>query len=184
MTATTLISLAALGLMLTACADDATPALNTSGLKLEDASLGQTPNVHRFGKYLLAGQPSAEDFKLAKEQGIKRVINMRHEQEIKDLGEPKLVKSLGMDYVSIPWSAPEEMTDALIEETRKAFSDVDTPTLIHCGSANRVGALWMIWRALDGGLQANEAMEEAKRVGLKSQGYASRALNYIGVNRK
>ena len=120
---------------------------------------------------------------MLRRQGIKRVINMRHEQEINGLGEPALVKSLGMTYVSIPWSAPEELTDALIEKARKLFSEVDTPTLIHCGSANRVGALWMIWRALDGALDANEAMKEARRVGLRTQPYATRALNYIGVNR-
>ena len=39
---------------------------------------------------------------------------------------------------------------------------------IHCGSANRVGAVWLVKRVLQDGWTVPKATEEAKMIGLRS----------------
>ena len=53
------------------------------------------------------------------------------------------------------------------------------PAFIHCASANRVGAFWMIRRVLVDGWTVNEADEEATRVGLHSAVLRQFARDYI-----
>ena len=50
--------------------------------------------------------------------------------------------------------------------------------ILHCSSANRVGAVWLAHRVLDGGLKYNEALSEAKTVGLKLPAYEERVKEY------
>ena len=59
------------------------------------------------------------------------------------------------------------------------FNTVERPALVHCGSANRVGAVYLPWRVLDGGLSVEDALAEAKVVGLKTPMYETKALDYI-----
>ena len=51
--------------------------------------------------------------------------------------------------------------------------------LLHCASSNRVGAVWLAYRALDGGLSIEEAKAEAKIVGLKSPALEAKAIDYV-----
>lgn len=47
----------------------------------------------------------------------------------------------------------------------------NAPLLIHCGSANRVGAMWALYRALKG-IPEEIALEEARTIGLQSDSEA------------
>ena len=58
------------------------------------------------------------------------------------------------------------------------------PVFIHCASANRVGAFWMIRRVLVDGWRLEKAEEEANRVGLRSPHLRSFAHSYIERHRK
>ena len=73
------------------------------------------------------------------------------------------------------------MTDEKISEIRKLLSDTNNqPMILHCKSANRVGAVWMIYRVLDEGWDYDQALKEAKEVvGLRSPGLEKRAKEYI-----
>jgi hypothetical protein len=51
--------------------------------------------------------------------------------------------------------------------------------MLHCGSANRVGAIWLAHRVLNDGVELQTAREEAKEVGLRTVGYEQRALQFI-----
>ena len=44
------------------------------------------------------------------------------------------------------------------------------PAYIHCGSANRVGAMWFIKRVQQDGWDTQRAMAEAETIGLRSEG--------------
>ena len=73
-----------------------------------------------------------------------------------------------MTYVHIPittFSITEEKVEQLAELLANAE---DAPVLLHCGSSNRVGGLWYIYRALYDGLSEEEAMEEGVEHGLRS----------------
>ena len=75
-----------------ACAEDTKQDLKSKKPpKLEACKLGTTYNVHRLGKIYLAGQPSTDDFAIArkKEAAKLRCIGIRK------LGKSKLLSSLG-----------------------------------------------------------------------------------------
>lgn len=154
-------------------------AEDTSAPELESIQLGDTRNVHSFRKNLLCGQPSAEDFAEAKERGIKVVVTLRTKGEV-DWDEPGLVKGLGLEFHQFGFRAPETLTDAVFDGSLKILADAKSkPVMLHCGSANRVGAVWLAHRVLNSGLSIENARREAAVVGLRTAGYEERALNYI-----
>ena len=157
-------------LCLTACVSSPT---------LETRELGGTPNVHALDTVWLAGQPSQSDFGQAKAAGIKTVINLRQAGEFTAFDEEQVVTSLGLQYIALPWRGPNELTDEVFDRTRELLRSVEQPVLLHCGSANRVGAVWLPWRVLDGGLTFEEALEEAHTVGLRTEAYEAKARDYV-----
>ena len=56
------------------------------------------------------------------------------------------------------------------------------PMMMHCGSANRVGAIWLIYRVLDEGWTYEDALKDAESVGLRSAELTERAKKYIEAN--
>ena len=68
----------------------------------------------------------------------------------------------------------------MLDRTREVLSDHERkPILVHCASANRVGAVWLAHRVLDDGLAYEAALAEAKTVGLKAPALEQRAKEYI-----
>lgn len=152
--------------------------------KLEPYECGSVQRLHTLGNIFLASQPSEEDFAHAKDQGIKTVVTYRKEGEI-EWDEEAVVTNLGMEFVAIPWNGPEELTDEVFDETRELLKDESKqPLLLHCGSANRVGGVWIAYRVLDDGLTIDQAVEEAKTVGLKTPAYEEKAKDYIARMQK
>ena len=148
------------------------------------ARLGSTPNVHAYGSTLMCGQPSPDDFVEAKKRGFRVVISLRQPNEI-NWNEAATVRQLGMQFHSVPFRAPDTLTDRVFDETRRLLRESGkSPVLLHCGSANRVGAIWMAFRALDHGIALGDAEKEAQRIGLRTDAYRRRALSYIERQRR
>lgn len=152
--------------------------------KLEPYECGEIARLHTFQGIFLASQPSPADFEQARKGGVKTVINIRHPEEIKEFDEAKVVADLGLAYHNPAWNGPEELTDAVFDELRGLLRTVEKPILFHCSSANRVGAIWLAYRVLDDGLGVEDALVEAKTVGLKSPDYEARAKAYIQRNQE
>lgn len=147
--------------------------------KLEACEIGKTYNVHRFEKIYLAGQPSADDFAIAKKDGIRTVINLRTPGEMR-FDEKAVLKELDMEYLYLPFAAPDTLKDEIFEKSLKVLSDEKKqPVLLHCASANRVGAIWLAHRVLADNVPYDKALKEAKEVGLKFPPYEARARAYI-----
>ena len=147
--------------------------------KIREADLGDTANVHATGNLYLSGQPSPRAVKTLKDRGIQHVITLRQEGEV-DWDEAALMKRAGIRFTEIPFGPPESLTPGVFEEVRDILGDVgDTPTLLHCGSANRVGAVWLAHRVLDQGVSLDVALAEATEVGLRSPEYERLARLYI-----
>lgn len=170
-----------------------TACLNADRKKAEDhvaaadeltpCTCGSISRLHTLNGIYLAGQPTPGDFAQARKDGVKTVINLRHPTEIKEFNEEQVVEAEGLHYVSIPFKEPAELTDAVFEAVRHKLKTAPRPILMHCGSANRVGAVWLPYRVLDGGLTYEEALAEAKIVGLKSSDYENTARAYIDSHR-
>ncbi len=147
--------------------------------KLQPAELGSTRNVHSFGTILLCGQPTAEDFAESKKRGIKVIVTLRSDGEI-DWDEPATIKELGLDFHQLGFRAPTTLTDAIFDDSLKILADAkNKPVMLHCASANRVGAIWFAHRVLNDRISIDDARREAKTVGLRTPGYEIKALAYI-----
>ena len=57
------------------------------------------------------------------------------------------------------------------------------PLFINCGSANRVGAMWLIKRMVIDKWAQDKAVEEAKAIGLRSAALEKWALDYLAKRR-
>jgi uncharacterized protein (TIGR01244 family) len=124
-----------------------------------------------------AGQPAAAVLPRLGTLGFKTVINLRTAAETGPANEKELVESRGLRYVSVPIT-PASFSLADVEAVQQVLDDPAAgPVLLHCASANRVGATWAAvlvrrGKSLDEALAAGRAagmhspsMEEAvKRV--------------------
>ena len=116
---------------------------------------------------------------IAKKRGIKTVITLREKNEI-DWDEAAALEQLELNFYQLGFRAPDSLTPTLIEKTVKIMGDPKrTPVMLHCASANRVGALWLAHRVLNDKLDIATARKEAKIVGLRTPAYEERVLSYI-----
>lgn len=150
-------------------------------VKIVTAKLGGTPNVHRRDGLFFGGQFSAEDIATLKANNIKRVVTLRTDGEI-DWDEQAALKAAGIEFLKVPFGSPETLTDDVFERTRELFGDKSKTTLIHCGSANRVGSVWVPFRVLDEGASVETALAEAKEIGLRAKSIEEKAIDYIRRN--
>ena len=142
------------------------------------AELGGTKNVHQRDNLYFGGQFSSDDIATLQAKNIKRVMTLRTDGEI-DWDEQAALKSAGIEFLRVPFGSPEELTDDVFDRTREFFKDKSQTTLIHCGSANRVGSVWLPFRVLDEGASIETALAEAKEIGLRAKAIEEKAIDYI-----
>lgn len=135
---------------------------------IQPAELGDTKVVRKYENWLFASQPSEKDLAAAKEAGVKRVITLRNPAEIK-WDEAQVVRELEMEFSQLPVEFPDGLTSDKLDQVCIALEDAEgKPALLHCGSAIRVGAVWMAYRATRQGVALEQAQAEAEAIGLKS----------------
>ena len=72
-------------------------------------------------------------------------------------GSRAAAQSAGLKYIHLPFDAAAP-DPKVVESFLAAVADkTNQPAFIHCGSANRVGAVWMIKRALQEGWPIEKA---------------------------
>jgi len=101
----------------------------------------------------------------AKRLGFKTILNLLTAKEGAEIEREK-AKAVGIKYLNIPvpTRAP---TDAQVREFARIINDpANLPILVHCETANRVGAMWALYRASKG-VPAMIAVEEGRAIGLK-----------------
>lgn len=174
-----LFLLCSLACVVLACAAPAKEAPPVPLAALAPATCGSIPNLHALGDVWFAGQPSAEDFALAKAQGVKTVFNLRRAGEQAGFDEQAHANALGLTYVNLPIGGPSDLTDEVFQRAREILSNAERPLLVHCASANRVGAVYVPWRVLDGGVTLEQALSEAHEIGLKSPELEAKAREYV-----
>lgn len=161
-----------------ACSSPAREAAGLERAELAPASVGGLA-VHALGGVYLAGQPSAEDLAAFAAAGLRAVVSLRKTQEPIGYDERARAAELGLDYESLPWNGAEELADEVFTRVRELLNTAPRPFLLHCASGNRVGAVWIPWRVLDGGLTLEQAVAEARTIGLERAEYEARARDYV-----
>lgn len=153
-------------------------------MKLQKAQLGTTNPVHLFGKVYLAGQPSAQDLKEASRLGVESVISLRDPGEL-PWNEAEAAKEAGLKFQQLPIKSPDSLTDEVFDKVREILKEsANHSTLLHCGAAVRVGAVWLPYRVLDQGVPYEQALAEAHTIGLRVPAYEAKAKSYIEAKQK
>lgn len=121
-----------------------------------------------------------------KADGFKSVINLRlaSEQGANIEDNQARAKALGLNYFHLPLSgsAPDpKVVDQFLEVVA---NKANQPVYIHCASANRAGAVWMVKRVLQDGWTVERATTEAKAIGLTAAPLEKFALDYIAAHKK
>jgi uncharacterized protein (TIGR01244 family) len=121
-----------------------------------------------------------------KKEGYASVINLRQASEPGadiDAGRAA-AQAAGLKYIHLPFNvaAPDsKVVDAFLA----AVADkTNQPVFIHCGSANRVGGVWMIKRVLQDKWALDRARTEAEAIGLSNPQMAAFANEYIKAHTK
>ena len=122
---------------------------------------------------------------LAKD-GFKSVINLRLASEANANIELNAAhaRSLGLNYIHVPFNAAQPEPKVLEQFLAAIANKANQPAYVHCGSANRVGAVWLVKRVLQDGWTIDKATEEAKLIGLRSEPLEKFALSYIAAHKK
>ena len=97
-----------------------------------------------------AGQPDKAALAVFAEQAYTTVIDLRTEGEDRGIDEATAVKELGMEYVPFPIAGMRAINFDNAKKLGQLIEAADGPVLVHCGSANRVGALLALQKSLDG----------------------------------
>lgn len=115
-----------------------------------------------------SGQPTEEQLQVLANSGVKHIISLRPSSEI-DWDEAAKVKALGMEFHNIPVSGAGDVTSENAKKLDELLSSLNgQPTLVHCASSNRVGALRALSAGETGGASADAAVATGKRWGLGS----------------
>ena len=128
------------------------------------------------------GQPTADHLKALKEAGGEIVLDLRDPMEPRPVAEAALVRELGMEYINIPVRAGS-LDDTTLEQILGVLRRAgDRTVFFHCGSGSRVGGALIPYFILDQGLEEQEAVDQAMRVGLRSAEYMEWGLEYARRN--
>ena len=128
------------------------------------------------------GQPTADQLKALKEAGGNIVLDLRDPMEPRPMDEAALVRELGMEYVNVPVRAGS-LDDTTLERILAVLRAAgDRTVFFHCGSGSRVGGALIPYFILDQGLEEQDAVDQAMRVGLRSAEYMEWGLEYARRN--
>lgn len=132
------------------------------------AAMGQhikakgVPNFGRVTPFLYrGGQPSPQGFETLARLGIAIVVDTGRSRR-----DEKLVKTLGMTYISLPWYCPfpkDKVFDRFIEITQE---NRGKKIFVHCRLGDdRTGMMIAAYRMAQDGWTAKQAMDEMHQFG-------------------
>lgn len=121
-----------------------------------------------------------------KKDGFKTVINLRVASEPGANIEQNQAraKELGLKYVHVPFSAGSPDPKVFDTVLATIADKSNQPVYLHCGSAQRVGSVWLAKRVLQDNYSIDKATNEAKAIGLSNPGLEKFALQYIADHKK
>ncbi len=157
--------LAAVVMALPACAESPadTPA---AGIKADLGQVLQQGIVVPVDGISSAGQPDEETLQVYADSGFVAVVDLRTARENRGMDdEAAAVEALGMEYISLPIDGAEAVNFDNAAALSEVLARFDEPVLVHCGSANRVGALLALGKA-QAGAEAEEAIAYGKAAGM------------------
>ena len=173
--------IAAVALLIAGCAPAGDQGEATSGL-LQSTTAGPLLAIRNaripMDGVLSGGQPTEEQIEAAARTGFRTVINLRTDREEGFEWEREALERRGMRYLHIPIAGAGGLTRDNVEAIGRALSDAleAGPTLFHCGSGNRIGAVLALRRAWIEGAAPDKALAYGQAGGLTHIEPATRKL--------
>ena len=136
-------------------------------LLLANSVIAQDNNYHMpnatepMDNLTVGGQPSEQDIHAFKAAGIETIINLRLPGEFDSFDESKLVKDLGMIYISIPVEGRAGVTVENAAALHAALEQADGKVVLHCASGFRAASLLALEQYLHEGLDQSDAIDLA-----------------------
>ena len=153
-------------------------------------SKATVPGIVNFG-YIgntvsCAGATSPGALAEVKRLGYASVINLRVATEpgAEIEASADAARATGLHFIHLPFnaSAPDPM---LVDKFLAAVTDrKNQPAFIHCASANRAAALWMVKRMAVDGWDAERASTEAAALGMTSAALKTYAIEQAQQRRR
>ena len=121
-----------------------------------------------------------------KKLGYRSIINLRQASEAgADLeAEEAAAKTAAITYIHLPLNTASPDPAVVDKFLAAVTTPGNQPAFIHCASANRASALWMIKRMLVDGWDAERASTEAAALGLTNAALKQFALDYVAAHKK
>lgn len=157
---------------------------------MTDVSQGRTvalpPGLPNAGTPLpgviTAGQPTAQQFEQLVRDGIEIVVDLRAASEDRGFDEAGAAARLAVEYHHIP-VVGASIGEREFEAVRALLRHRGTrPVLVHCKSANRVGAALIPYLVLDEHRSKEDALLIARQVGLRSDDMARAAFAHVDAH--
>ena len=132
------------------------------------------------------GATSVEAFPVLKKLGFTSIVNLRRESEPgADIPAAKTAAAgAGLRYIHIPVDGANPTGEAADAFLTAVTDPANQPVYIHCASANRVGAMWLIKRVVVDGWDLERATAEAEAIGLTNPQLKQFAQDYATKHRK
>lgn len=178
----------------TACAPDASPDSDSpvpreaepagateSEPPDHDGPAGVTNFTRIDATVACAGATPPEAMPALRDLGFASIVNFRTAGERGASVDASRAAAEAVDlvYHHLPFREPSrEVTEAFLDLVK---DPANQPLYIHCGSANRVGAMWLIKRVRLDGWSVDDALAEARAIGLRSEDLTRFALEYVGA---
>jgi protein tyrosine phosphatase (PTP) superfamily phosphohydrolase (DUF442 family) len=143
-------------------------------------ALERVPNACQvLPNVVTGGQPSTADLEAFSESGGGIIVDLRDPMEPRPLDEPATAERLGLEYIVVPVTAGT-MTDQTLERIHGVLRGAgDRPVFVHCGSGSRVGGALLPHLMLEHGLEEEDAVGQAMRIGLRSADLLEWGLDYV-----
>ena len=116
-------------------------------------------------RLLTGGQPSVEAWSRMGAAGVRTIINLRPDEELRSRDEAAEVTAAGLAYRQLPVAGAGDITAANALALWRLIDQAEGTVVVHCASGNRVGALLALGAAQHG-MDTEAAIAFGKAAGL------------------
>lgn len=136
-------------------------------VRVHRADMGAVTSCHLVDRIYVCSLPDAEALELAERRGVELVLDLRGPDEEDAQGLARKVRDLGMRYERIPFAVPL-IDDGTVDRAMAWLTEPDRPqVLVFSESGERGAMLTAIYRSVVLRVPIPDAMEDARRCGMK-----------------
>lgn len=136
--------------------------------------------------FACAGATTPAAFAEIREQGFVSIVNLRREQEPgADIpGARDAAAQAGLKFIHIPVDGARPDAASAQAFIAAVTDPSNQPVFVHCATANRVAAMWLVKRIVVDGWEVERARAEAKQIGLTNAELERFALDYAATHKR